>query len=85
MTDTRAADHFLDGRRREHTTHGCAPSVTVVRKEFSLPEQAKRLVTAGAKSVLVATNDRCIRDCVSGAYFVSSASLLNEVTKVRLT
>jgi len=49
-----------------------------------LAAQAARLVGAGSKSVLVATNDQCIKDCLSGAFFVSSALLLKEVTKVPL-
>ena len=49
-----------------------------------LAAQAARLVAGGSKSVLVATNDQCIKDCLSGAFFVSSALLLKEVTKVPL-
>jgi len=50
--------------------------------KLELISQAARLVGAGSKSVLVATNDQCIKDCLSGAFFVSSALLLKEVTKV---
>ena len=46
--------------------------------------QADRLVASGAKTVLVATNDGCIRDCLTGSFVVSSRLLLKEVTKVRI-
>ena len=63
----------------------CESMCSSLRSKSSvLAAQAARLVAAGSKSVLVATNDQCIRDCLSGAFFVSSALLLKEVTKVQV-